>query len=339
MLALAHAVDRSRFDLRVIAIGTAEEFLSDVPTDVSLERLQAGRLRAGLLRLVLALRRAKPDIVVSTLAYINFGVLGLRPLLPGSTRIVVREANVVSATLRAMPTFAGRPLYRWLYPQAAAVIAQTERIAAEIAAAAPGAADRICILANPVRETELRAGAVPVLRPATRKVVLVGAGRLTHQKGFDRLIELMPAIPNADLTIYGEGPERASLQARIDALGLSDRTRLAGFTDRLSSVIAGADVFVLSSRWEGMPNVVLEALALGTPVVAWEEAGVEDIAALAGAGAVTVAADGSVFAEAIRQHVPVPADLPRSSLLPPAYRADVVGKNFNALLLRVLSSG
>ena len=167
--------------------------------------------------------------------------------------------------------------------------------------------------------------------------MLLGAGRLTRQKGFDRLIELMPQLPpNTRLTIYGEGPDRAVLQQRIAELGLGERVKLENFSATLPAAMAGADVFVLPSRWEGLPNVVLEALAVGTPVVASDEAEVEDVARAAPPGAVTIAAVGPAFADAIRGRTPAasaPAE-PRPSLLPAAYRREAVVAQFSDLLAR-----
>lgn len=336
MLALSRVLDRTKFDLHLIAIGKASELAGDLPPDISVRRLDAPRLRSALPALIAALRRLKPDIVISTLGYINLGLLAMRPLL-GDMRLIVREANVVSATLRSLPSFLpARRLYALLYPRASAIIAQTGAIASEIAAVAPRAKDRIEILPNPVDEDGQRARAARAVRAAGPGLVLAAAGRLTHQKGFDRLIGLMADLPaDSRLTIYGEGPERQALQSQIDRQGLGARVSLPGFSSNLASEIAGADVFVLPSRWEGLPNVVLEALSLGTPVVASVESGVEEIAALAGAGAVSIAGLGPEFSAAILSHRPAPVTAPRSSLLPAEFRIENIGRRFDDLLMRI----
>jgi glycosyltransferase involved in cell wall biosynthesis len=224
-------------------------------------------------------------------------------------------------------------LYGWLYPRAAAIIAQTRAIAEQIESLSPASAPRIHALPNPVDETRLRAGVSPSKR-GRGGLQLVAAGRLTHQKGFDRLIDLMPELPKeTQLTIYGEGAERNALQALIDRRFLGSQVRLAGFSTELSKAISEADVFVLPSRWEGMPNVVLEALALGTPVVASEESGVEGIAGAA--EAVMIASIGPDFVRAIMRHSPGPVTSLRASLLPAEYRIEAVATRFNALLADV----
>jgi glycosyltransferase involved in cell wall biosynthesis len=108
---------------------------------------------------------------------------------------------------------------------------------------------------------------------------LVGAvGRLSPEKGFDILIDAIVQLQAAgspvQLVIVGEGGEQARLQAKIDALGLNPHCRLAGFQAEPKPVYEAMDLFALSSLREGLPNVLLEAMALGVPCVATRIAGV-----------------------------------------------------------------
>jgi glycosyltransferase involved in cell wall biosynthesis len=169
---------------------------------------------------------------------------------------------------------------------------------------------------------------------------LVGAGRLTTQKGFDRLIDLMPSLSaGARLVIFGEGEDREVLSRQIARLGLSGRVSLAGYSMDLPAAIAGADAFVLPSRWEGLSNVSLEALALGTPVIASEEAGLEEVARAAAPGAVTIAPVGPAFAAVIAKIASGEArNAPRPSQLPPRYRLDNAVGEFAALLTHVAAA-
>lgn len=339
MISLANGLDRERFSPCLVVIGEEGARAGEIAPDVPVTYLHAKRLREGLPRLISLLRRSKVQCVVSTMGYVNLALLAAAPFIGKQTRLIVREANVIAATLRALPrVLPGKWLYRFLYPRADAVIVQSEGIASDLAAVAPGVKKKLAIVPNPVNEERQRARVRPGSRPAPG-LTLVAAGRLTHQKGFDRLIDLMPLLPDdAQLTIYGEGPERAVLEAQIASLGLTGRVALAGFSNDLPTAIALADVFVLPSRWEGLPNVALEALALGTPVVASDTAGVEEIARSAQAEAMTVAPIGAQFVHALqsrrRPRNAEDAGL-RPSLLPQRYRSDVVVAQFEDLLRRL----
>jgi len=334
MLTLARGLDQARFSLHFIVVGVADEFADEAPSTATIEQFKALRLRRALPGVIRSLSRLQPKIVVSTMGYINLALLAAQPLLGRDVALVVREANVVQATLGALPRWLpGRQLYAWLYPRAAAVIAPTNNIAEEIALVASRASERIVVMPNPVDEERLRARAGTPLRAPGDGLALVAAGRLTRQKGFDRLIALMPQLPGARLTIFGEGPDRVALERQVYALGIQDRVALPGFSSELPAAIAGADLLVLPSRWEGLPNVVLESLALGTPVVASEDAGVEEIARMS-AGTVTIAPVDYSFVDAIKRRRPATAPIasPRQSLLPPTYRAEIVAARLNDLL-------
>jgi glycosyltransferase involved in cell wall biosynthesis len=270
------------------------------------------------------------------MGYLNLALLAMRPML--KSKLIIREANTVAATEAMLPRWLpARWSYRILYPRANAVVAPTDEIKEQIATFVSKAAAPL-VIANPVDEQTLRQRATPPARPAGRGLVIVGAGRLTTQKGFDRLLEIVPLLPaDARLFIFGDGGDRPFLNERVRSLGLADRVSFAGFNASLPASIAGADVFVLPSRWEGLSNVSLEALAVGTPVIAAEEAGLQEVARAAPAGAVTIAAVGPDFATAISRIQPNNAgqSVPRPSLLPAKYRTANAAAEFANLLLRV----
>lgn len=117
----------------------------------------------------------------------------------------------------------------------------------------------------------------PVHPPPT----LLAIGRLDRQKGFDWLLQdanrLLESLPGFRLAIVGEGPERARLAARIHAAGLADRVELPGWQDDIPRRFHEATLVLIPSRWEGMPNVLLEAMASGRAVVATRVEGVEEL--------------------------------------------------------------
>jgi len=279
---MAH-LDRARFSASLVVLSGGGPLSDAVPSDVRLVDLKRPRLRQALPALRRKLRNTMPDLVISTMGHLNAGILSIKPFLPNTIRYVVREANVplegLSGSKRQLQSLA----YRRLYHRAEAVVCPSRRVKESVAKLAPRAATALSVIHNPVDETLIRHNARNPFRIPGTGLRLVAVGRLTAQKGFDRIVDLMSEMPkDAHLTIIGDGPEREALSARIEARSLANQILLAGFSENPWAAMAGADALLLPSRWEGLPNVALEALACGTPVIATPEAGgIGDIADLA----------------------------------------------------------
>jgi glycosyltransferase involved in cell wall biosynthesis len=202
-----------------------------------------------------ALRAARPDVILSFTTTVN--LLVLLAVAGWRVPVVVSERTFVGAH---PPRAAWRLLYRLLYRRAAVVVAQTTRGADDLEARL---GHPVLVIPNPVREPP--PAAAP--RPRAPGRILLASGRLDPQKGFDILLDayarIAAAHPDWRLRITGEGAERAALAAQIERLGLGAVVELAGFDDDLAAAMREADLFVLSSRFEGMPNVLLEAMSLG----------------------------------------------------------------------------
>jgi glycosyltransferase involved in cell wall biosynthesis len=142
-------------------------------------------------------------------------------------------------------------------------------------------------------------------RAALDAKVVVAAGRLTPQKGFDRLLrawaEVAPAHPDWELRIFGDGSSAKKLRKQIAELGIGDSAKLMGFTPRLHEEFASASLYVMSSRREGFPMVLLEAMAVGLPVVSFDcPTGPRDIVREGVDGHVVRNGDRHALAEAMK---------------------------------------
>ncbi len=326
VLTLAKALARDRFVPELVVFEGNGPLAEARPADIPLTDLGQPRLRRALWHLIRALRAARPDIVISSLGYVNLALLACRPALPPKTKLVVREANTPSQSLRHGPYPRMTALaYRLLYSSADAVLCQHHKTLNEMAGRFHVAEEQLHFLPNPVDVTRLRAAAAKSQRVPGRGRRFVAVGRLTRQKGFDRLLELFAEADADDhLVILGEGPERDALAAMAD-----ERITLRGHEPNPWPQMAGADALLLPSRWEGLANVALEALACGTPVIATPESGgIAELAEAAPDGAVTVAPWGGPFARAMRAAKAGPSN----NLLPPHYDSDVVAKQLMAIL-------
>lgn len=336
VLTLVRHLDRARFAPSLVVLNGEGPLRDLVPDGLPVTDLNRPRLRQAWFALSAALRKTEADIVVPTISHINLATLMQRRRLAAGTRIVARESNTPSASLGATRW---PRLYHWLYRRycrrADTILCPSQRVAGEFAADYGVDPIRLNVLPHPVDVDRLRTLAAEPLRKPGVGLRFVASGRLTPQKGFDRLIDAMATVPgDARLTIFGEGEDRAALVARVQRLGLEDRVALPGFSSNPWPHIAGADAFLLPSRWEGMPNAALEALALGTPVIARVEAGgITEVGA--DRQSLTIVDGDDAFAAAMGQAPRATGSELRPSVLPERFALASVMRDFEAILSRV----
>ncbi len=335
LLMLAARLDRAAFAPIFIVFSKSGPWRDRLPRGFPVISLDHPNLRAALPALWRTLRAERPDVIVSTLAYVNIGLCMIAPLLGYRPRIVVREANTPRQHARGLFGRLGyRLAYRLLYRRADRVICPARYLADELANEYGVKRESIVVLANPLDEDALRADAAPPRRSPGTGRRFVAVGRLAEQKGYDRLLDDFARLPeDSHLIIFGEGEQRNALERQMERLGLRRRVALVGFEPNPAPWLAGADALLMPSRWEGLPNVALEALACGTPVIAMPEAGgIAEIAALAPPAAVTIIAAGPAFTSAMLAIAARRETALRPSLLPDAYRLAPVAEKFVALL-------
>lgn len=307
LLTLLRHLDRTQFELHLALLQVKGEFLGEVPKDVVLHDLRSSRLRyalPGLLRLIWKLR---PSVVMATLAYVNLGLILLRPLLPRKTRLIVREATVLRCNLREEMQRPGlwEWLYRHLYKRADRVVCQSDWMFREFVENFNLPPDKLVRIYNPVDIRRVRQWAEIGGNPFSGDGPhLVAAGRLFPVKGFDILLEAMPAVmrrfPGVQLTILGDGPLMDDLAVQAHTLGISGNVHFIGFQQNPWPYIRHAQAFVLASRHETLSNAMLEALALGTPVIAADcPGGVREIQALSTGMVMVPPEDPQSLAQAI----------------------------------------
>jgi glycosyltransferase involved in cell wall biosynthesis len=231
------------------------------------------RMAAAIPKLAAYLRKAKPDVVFATSVPPNIvacmaGFAGRLVLRQSNALCIEREASLASVETRWRDRLIPR-----LYRRADAIIANSAGVAVNLEALGLDRR-RIVAIPNGVEcdriETAARA---PVALPwpeSDHEPLIMAAGRLAPQKDHATLIRAfarLQVMVRSRLVILGEGPERRSLETLARNLGIGDRVVFPGYRENPYPLFARADLFVLSSRYEGMPNVLLEALACGLPIV------------------------------------------------------------------------
>ena len=296
----------------VIAVRTGE-YLANVPETVRLVSLDVQRTLQGFLPLVRYLRREQPRVLMSALDNANIvGVAATRAarVAGAKTRVIVSARNTLSLDSQTMPASRRAITLR--------ALGVCHKLADDVATVSNGAADdlartlgiqreKIHVIYNPVvTPSLLSAGAAslshPWLEPGAPPVVL-GVGRLSRQKDFATLVRAFAQVRQqraARLMILGQGEERDRLEALARELGVADDVSLPVFVSNPDAYISRASAVVLSSQWEGLPAVLIESLALGTPVVSTDcESGPREILRGGADGPLVPVGDAPRMAEAI----------------------------------------
>lgn len=251
-------------------------YLSLLPSQVRLVELGTSNPLMLLLPLTRYLRRERPNVCLSAKRY-DSEALRARRLAGVSTRIFVRVGTTPSqrdSHRNAFRRWRSHRRMRRVYPRAHGVIAVSQGVAEDIARSAPLPLNRIHVVPNPVIPPELPGlASAPVDHPwlaAPGPPVILGAGGLRRSKDFPTLLRAFARLREGRalrLVILGEGRQRPRLERLAAELGVRDDVSLPGFVANPYVYMARARLFVLSSLWEGSPNVVVEAMAVGTPVV------------------------------------------------------------------------
>lgn len=252
-------------------------YLSEVPPSVRVVDLGARRVLYALPGLIRYLRQERPSAVLSALNHANVVAIWARLLSRVKTRLVVSEHSTLSLATRHARSLKGRLmplLMKRFYPWADAIVAVSYGVEEDLVARTGIPKEKIRVIYNPVITPDLFAKAEepldhPWFEPGEPPVIL-GVGRLTEEKDFPTLIRAFALVRKerpARLMIFGEGEDRAKLEALVRELGLEQDVALPGFVANPYKYMRRAAVFVLSSRWEGFANVLVEAMALGTPVI------------------------------------------------------------------------
>lgn len=280
MLTLASAFVYSGLSVDMVLARAQGAYESDIPAGTRVVDLDASRIIASLPGLVRYLRLERPPLMLSALAPTNCLAVWGRELARVETRLVLSEHNTLSraAEHAANVRTSFLPwLMRWSYRWSDRVVAVSQGVADDLAATIGLNRTRIEVIHNPVVSARLfKKANVPLNHhwfATNEPPVVLGVGRLTEQKDFATLIRAFARVcqcRKARLMILGEGPDRNHLNSLVRKLGLEEDVTLPGFVVNPYQYMANARVFVLSSRWEGFGNVLVEAMACGTSVISTE---------------------------------------------------------------------
>ncbi|MBA3889204.1 MAG: glycosyltransferase [Gemmatimonadaceae bacterium] len=328
------------------------ELLEQVPAEIRIVDLRAPALGDALFITALPaltnyLRIRPPRVLFSAMTTVNLIALWARSLSRSPTKIVLSEHVPVSVNARTHPLKRVLPfLVRRNYAAADAIVAVSRALGDDLASVAELPRARIDTVYNPVVTPRLlRQSAERPDHPwfAEDVPIVVGIGRLVPQKDFETLLEAFAIARRRRrlrLVILGEGPGRAALEASITRLGLADEVRLLGFVGNPASYLGHASLFVLSSVFEGLAMVLIEALACGCPVVSTAcPTGPDEILEDGVYGRLVPMRDAPAMAEAIIATLDAPPSRATAERRGLDFSLEAIIPQYVALFERVAASG
>ena len=348
-VAVANGMAARGMAVDLVLASASGPYLAEVASAVSVVDLGAGSVSRAVLPLARYLRRASPDVMLTTLAHTSLVAVLARALSLTRVPTVVREANTPRRSYPGWVDARSRLSHRLApltYRAADGVIAVSDGVKDALVEVLGVPEAKVATLYNPVVSPQLGALAAedpchPWFAPGEPPVVL-GVGSLTPRKDFATLLRSFARLRRRDarLVVLGEGPERPALEALAAELGVAGWVDLPGFVRNPFAFMARAAVFVLSSTLEGLPGALVQALACGCPAVATDcPSGPREVLQGGALGPLVPVGDDAAMASAIEA---VLADPPEREALRRAvarYGADAVLDATHAYLTAVASRG
>jgi glycosyltransferase involved in cell wall biosynthesis len=281
LLNLAEGFVLRGYSVDLVLAQTEGAFTNQIPDKVrlvSLHRSNRNSMRtlSSLPALVRYIKKEQPDVLLSAL-HGNVIACWAKIISGFKHKLVLTEHNTFSIQNKEMFRIFGwlhALLVRVFYPFADEIVAVSEGVADDLAKSIQMDRQRIKVIYNPIISDMIfeKANQEPAhpFYQIPHPPIFIAIGRLSPQKDFSTLLDAFKLVRNkidSRLVILGEGSERENLNQKIQDLQLQDDVSLPGFVDNPYTLLAHSSVFVLSSRWEGLPTVLVEAMACGLPVV------------------------------------------------------------------------
>lgn len=327
--------------VRLLLAAAKGNYLDQVPPQLPIVDLGAPKVLAAIPALRKQIRSHRPDAILSALDNANAAMLIAAKLAGFKGRKVISIRNNPSQEYAQLTGRADQlilKLCRLTYRSAHSITCVSEGVRQDAIQFFRLAPDRVRTIYNPVLDENFDRG---VRQPCYQDwlagdrdfPVAVAAGRFTPQKSFDTLLDAVALTPSLHLVMLGEGPLEADLRAQAARLGIADRVRFEGFVTNPFPFFRSADVFVLSSRFEGLPGVLVQAMGSGTRLVSTDcPSGPREILNDGEWGTLVPIGDASALAEGILKALGQPRPMFPAAVTD-RFRPDRVVKSYREVLV------
>lgn len=340
LVTLMNNIDRNQFHPVFLALnddGPIKDWIAD---DVAFHSLGKRSVKNSILPVISFIKTHRPDVIFTTMVHSNALALIMKIFFP-RIRVIIREAALPSV-LVSRYGIKGRaclPVYKLLYRYADLVISNCSQMVDDFRQKIKIRTDNHQILFNPVDTARVYASipdAFENIPDRDQTICFVCVGRLSYEKGYDRLFEALihfhPAV-KWRLDIIGDGDYKQTLEELIKQYRLEKHIFLRGYESNPWKIAAKADCLLLPSRWEGMPNVVLEGFSCGVPAIATRESGgIMDIAEYTDDANLQIVDTMDEFIDAMRRVDISPKTSRAQSILPDAFLLPNIMSEFEKML-------
>lgn len=314
-LNLANQIAERGFRVDLVLLHRSGEFLSQVSDKVNVIHLNRRKASQGVKVFTRYLEMMKPDLLFVVQNHIQLMALLAIRRASWKGKLILNEQSTFSKNLRGLKGFVQKVISRILFSRVDAFTAVSQGVKEDLEREIPSTKNRIHVIPNPIVTSHLLSVKDSIVHHPffeNGNQVIISAGRFAKSKNFELLIRAFSKIKSSDkikLIILGDGERAHSLKHLITDLKLNDAVSLPGFVADPAVYFSKSDLFVLSSDYEGLPGVILEALACGCKVVSTDcESGPREILTDGKFGWLTPVGDENSLVNTIQLALNTPVD-------------------------------
>ena len=279
---IINGLDRKEYSIGLILFRADGALVDELLSDIDIYDLNIHSVKKGLFALMQKLYQLKPDIVFGGIGHLNISLAVFIPILKRflpHTKFIARQSNILTINNRyEKHPYIHNWLYKRVYRNYTKIVCQSNYMQKDLVNNYNFPIDKTIVISNPIDIKNIeKLSNIDLKYPfSTQTINLITVGQFRYQKRHDLLLKTVAKLDkNYTLTLIGDGLKREELKELAKKLGIIDRVAFLGYQKNPYAYIKQADIFVLTSEFEGFPNVVLEANLCGLPVISFESIGVD----------------------------------------------------------------